>query len=82
MQKGSIHMIIKMLSEQEEEERQYKRLGGSRQLRYHKLVNDIDKEPGKFVVAVDINENANIGHVVKMHYGQFGRLELDSIQIF
>lgn len=74
-------MIIKLLSEEDEEEK-YEKLSAWRQLEYHKLVNDIEKEQGEFVVVACINENLEVGHVVKMHYGEFGKLVTDSIQKF
>lgn len=74
-------MILKILTE-EEQEQQYNRLDVWRQLNYHSIVNEIDKEKENFIVAVDINEELKIGQVIKMHYIKNGTLVIDSIEIF
>ena len=75
-------MIQKMLSNENEQEAEYRRLGEWRKIIYHKLVNNIDLEEGNFVVAVDINEESGIGHVIQMHYDDDGNLITDNVLKF
>ena len=73
-------MIIKMLSDNEDLE--YKRMSEHRKLNYHILMNKIDKEVKKYILAIDINEESGICQLVKMCYGDNGCLIVDSVERF
>lgn len=74
-------MIIKDLVESDYEEK-YSRLSVGRQLIYHLMANDIDKEEQEYIVAVDMDEKNVVGHIIKMHYDDKGWLITDGVEIF
>lgn len=59
-------MIKKFLTEEDHEEI-FKKLTGSKQLKYFQICNDIENEEGEFVIAADISLE-DCCCVTKMHY--------------
>lgn len=74
-------MIIKYLTE-ETEELQYKGLSAGRQFKYHRLVGEIDEQPSDCIMGVVMDDDREVGHVLKFHYDKDENLILDSIKKF
>jgi len=74
-------MIIKDLVESDYEEK-YSRLSASRQLKYQIIDNEIEKEDQEYIVAIDMDEENEVGHIIKMHYDDRGYLITDGAEMF